>query len=175
MKKIVAFFSLLYLLSACWPTSLSFRDGSMDERWQKFYVTTLENSAANAPLSYAATLTEDVRTGLQNNTRLKLSTNKEDAQVQIEGNVIHYQVTPAAIQQGDNAAKNRLTISVKFTIFINVPPKEGGQQQDEMELTATRFQDFEASQDLTSVEAVLIDDIDKQIVQDVVNKLMSNW
>lgn len=165
-----------FLLSSCWPSSISFKDkGSMDERWQKFYVSPIENSAPNASLSYPALLTEDVRSGIQNNTRLKLESNKDASQVQVEGVVVGYNVSPAAIQQGEAAAKSRLTISVKFTIFINVPPKEGEIPQNEMVVTATRFADFPSSQDLSSVESSLTEEINKQIVQDVINKLMSNW
>jgi hypothetical protein len=147
----------------------------MDARWQKFSITTIENNAPNASLSYPATLTEDLKSGIQNNTRLKLESNKDASQVQLEGTVIGYNVSPAAIQQGEAAAKSRLTISVKFTIIINVPPKEGEIPQEDMQLVATRFADFPSNQDLSSVEASLTEEINKQIVQDVINKLMSNW
>lgn len=176
MIRFFLFLAVSLVLTSCWPSSVSFKDtGSMPISWQKFSVTTLENQAPNATLSYPATLTEDLKTGIQNNTRLKLESNKDSAQVQIEGSVIGYNVSPAAIQQGENAAKSRLTISVKFSIFINVPPKEGEILEDEMMLTATRFADFPANQDLSSVETNLIEEINKQIVQDVINKLMSNW
>lgn len=174
--KFVYLFSLSFMLLSCWPSSVSFKDkGSMDARWQKFSVTTIENNAPNASLSYPATLTEDLKSGIQNNTRLKLESNKDASQVQLEGTVIGYNVSPAAIQQGEAAAKSRLTISVKFTIIINVPPKEGEIPQEDMQLVATRFADFPSNQDLSSVEASLTEEINKQIVQDVINKLMSNW
>lgn len=165
-----------FLLYGCWPSSISFKDsGSMDERWQQFYVSTIQNEAANASLSYPATLTEDLKDGIQNNTRLKLGTDKEAAQLIIDGTIINYSVSPAAIQQGDQAAKSRLTISVKFDIDINVPKKQGELSVDDMQMTSTRFMDYDANQDFTSVEQSLIEEINKQIVQDVVNKLMSNW
>ena len=42
-------------------------------------------------------------------------------------------------------------------------------------MTSTRFADFDATSDFTSAESELIDEINKQIVQDVINKLFSNW
>lgn len=143
-------------------------DGSMPAEWKAFYVTTLENDAANAPLSYAANLSESIKDGIQNNTRLVLATQLKDAQVQIEGSVVNYSVSPIALQEGDNAAQNRLSITARFTIFLST-------EDDEWTLTSTRFADYASTADLSSVEATLLEDINVQIVQDVVNKLRSNW
>ena len=143
-------------------------DGSMPPEWKAFYVTTLENDAPNAPLSYATNLSESIKDGIQNNTRLVLATQLKDAQVQIEGAVVNYSVSPIALQEGDNAAQNRLSITARFTIFLST-------EDDEWTLTSTRFADYASSADLSSVEATLLEDINVQIVQDVVNKLRSNW
>ncbi|MCE3295466.1 MAG: hypothetical protein K0R65_1180 [Crocinitomicaceae bacterium] len=168
--RIFLYIVLFLGLTSCWPTSVSFVDkGSMPEEWKTFSVKTLENNAANAPLSYAAQLSEDIKDGVQNNTRLKLNPTPNSGEVQIEGVITNYMVSPVAIQEGDLAAKNRLTISVNFKIFTKAP------QEDEMSLTATRFYDYDSNQDLTSVEQLLISEINKQIVQDVINKLLSNW
>lgn len=168
---------ILGLLTGCWPTSVSFKDkGSMDPRWKNFTLKTLENNAPNAPLSYPANLSESVKDGIQNNTRLKLTSTIDSAQVQIEGSITNYAVSPIALQQGDVAAKNRLTISVNFIILINVPPLENEPlKENKMTLTSTRFADYESNQDLATVESQLLEEINKQIVQDVINKILSNW
>ena len=44
-----------------------------------------------------------------------------------------------------------------------------------MELTSSRFVDYDATLDLASNENDLLEEINKQIVQDVINKLFSNW
>lgn len=174
------FFSLmvaLALFSACWPTSVSFKDkGSMDPRWKNFMVKTLDNNAANAPLSYGPTLSEALKDGVQNNTRLKLVSNPDSAQINIEGAITNYMVTPIALQAGDVAAKNRLTISTNYTIYINVPrlPNEP-LTENQMTVSSTRFADYDSYADFSVVESQLIEEINKQIVQDVINKLLSNW
>lgn len=141
----------------------------MPEEWKTFSVKLLENNAPNAPLSYAARLSEDVKDGVQNNTRLKLNAAPNSGEVQIEGVITTYMVAPVAIQEGDVAAKNRLTISVNFKIYTTAP------QEEEMSLTATRFFDYDSSFDFSAVEQELINEINKQLVQDVINKLFSNW
>lgn len=168
--KIVAVLLLFCLLSSCWPTSVSFKDkGSMPESWKTFSIKTLEINAANCPLSYSAALTEKLKDGIQNNTRLALNTRLGKGEVNIEGLISSYNVMPLAIQGNDNASQNRLTISVQFSIFVSEP------KEDLINLTATRFADFNASTNLSSVESQLVEEISEQIVQDVINKLLSNW
>lgn len=169
MKFITALL-ILFLFTSCWPSSVSFVDnGSMPPEWKIFYVETFQNEAPNTPMSYSATLSEAVKTGVQNNTRLLLVTLEKKPQVIIEGVIKNYSITPIAMQEGDNAAKNRLTISVSFEIFISEP------KEDKMLLTSTRFVDYNSDEDLGSKEAQLLEEVNTQIVQDLVNKLLSNW
>ena len=156
-------------LASCWPSSVSFRDSSMPETWKTFFVVPLEMTAATAPSNYNARLTEDLRTGIQNNTRLRLGTALDSAQVQISGVITSYNTSPLAIQEGDNAAKNRLTITANFTI---ITPTKG---LEKMTMTSSKFADYDSNQSLPDVEAQLIEAINQQIVQDVINKLLSNW
>jgi hypothetical protein len=170
MKNILIAFTILISMNSCWPTSVSFVDkGSMPEEWKFFSVKTLENNAANAPLSYAALLSEAIKDGVQNNTKLQLNTSPNSGEVQIEGTITNYSISPIALQEGDVAAKNRLTISANISIFVKSP------KEDEMKLAVNRFFDYDSNSDFNSVEANLIEEINKQIVQDVINKLLSNW
>jgi len=168
--RIFLFVFISLILSSCWPSSVSFKDsGSMPEEWETFSVKTLDNNAANCPLSYSPILTEQIKDGIQNNTRLLLSTQIGKGEVNIEGIISSYNVAPLAIQGNDNASKNRLTISVQFTINTTKPKEES------FNLASTRFADFDASVNLSSVESKLLEEINEQIVQDVINKLLSNW
>jgi hypothetical protein len=170
MKRIFFYLSLIFVLTSCWPYSVSLRDtGSMPPEWKTFTVKTLENNAANAPLNLAPKLSEDIKDGIQNNTRLLLNTKNGQGEVNIEGAVTNYSLIPVALQPGDNAAKNRLTITVQFSIFITKPKEET------MKLTTSRFVDYDSNTDLASVEQGLLSQINEQIVQDVINKLLSNW
>lgn len=167
--KLLFFIPIICFLASCWPSSVSFVDGSMPDEWKNFSVKTLENNAANAPISYAVTLSEDIKDGIQNKTKLKLNTAPNSGEVQIEGVISSYTISPIAIQSQDEAAKNRLTVSTAYTIYIKAPKEE------EMTLTSTRFADYTSDQDFSIVEAELIAEINKQIVQDIINKLLSNW
>ena len=170
MKNGLFFIIVIFSLTSCWPSSVSFMDkGSMPEEWKIFSIKTIENNAPNAPLSYASLLSEDLKDGIQNNTKLKLNSTPNTGEIRIEGTITNYSISPIAIQADEEAAKNRLTISTSYTIYIKAP------KEDEMKLTSTRFSDYDSNIDLSSVESTLIAEINKQIVQDVINKLLSNW
>jgi len=160
---------LSLILTSCWPSKVTFIDGSMPPEWKAFYVGVLENKAANTPLSYPLNLAESIRSGIQNNTKLQLSNAADNADVDIEGSINSYSITPVALQEGDNAAKNRLTVSVNFVFYVSSP------EEDEMLLNASRFIDYDANTDLSTVENDLLQEVTDQIVQDVLNKLRSNW
>tara|TARA_B100000508_G_scaffold141093_1_gene146556 strand:- start:64771 stop:65277 length:507 start_codon:yes stop_codon:yes gene_type:complete len=160
----------LFLLAGCWPTSVSFRDGSVPPEWKRFAVQTLESKAANAPISYAPDLTEEIKDAIQNRVGLKLVPSEaEDPQVNVTGVVENYNVTPLSLQDNTAEVKNRLTIRASFEIFISEP------EEEVMKLNVSRFADFDASQDVGSIQAQLLSEINDQIVQDVLNKLLSNW
>ena len=167
--KFILTISLFFILTSCWPTSVSFVDGNMPEEWQTFFVAPLENNAPNTPLSYSATLSESLRNDIQNNTRLLINNESDSAEINITGTVSNYSISPVALQEGDNAAKNRLSVTVRFEIYISKP------EEDQMSITSTRFVDYDVSVDIGVVETELLAEVNEQIVQDVINKLMSNW
>lgn len=160
----------ILLLTACWPTSLSFKDGSVPPEWKRFMVQTLESKAANAPISYAPNLTEDIKDAIQNRVGLKLvSSEANDPQVNVTGVVESYNVTPLSLQDNTAEVKNRLTIRANFEIFITEP------EEEVMKLNVSRFADFDSDKDVGAIQDRLLEEINDQIVQDVLNKLLSNW
>ena len=167
--RYLIFFMGLFLFTSCWPTRVGFTDVTFPDEWKEFSVKTFENNATNTPLSYSATLTENVKDAIQNNTSLNLSSSPQDAQLEIEGVINNYSITPVALQDGDQAAKNRLSVSATFTIFIKEP------EEDEMIVKSNRFVDYDSNTDLGIVESTLLEEVNAQIVQDIINQLFSNW
>ena len=170
MKILNYSFFIFFTLTSCWPSSISFKDtGSMPEEWKTFSINNLENNAPNAPISYTSQLADDIRDGIKNNTWLKLSTKLNSGEIRIDGVISSYMISPIAMQPGDNAAKNRLTITSNYKIHILAP------KEQEMQVSCSRFADYNSDQDLGAVENELLKDINKQVVQDIINKLLSNW
>lgn len=160
---------LLLLLTSCWPSRVSMRDVNLPEEWKEFIVETLRSNAPSAPLSFPAELTELIKDGIQNNTRLRLATDPKNAQLKMKGVINAFNVGPIAIQEGDQAAQNRLSVSLKMTVDVSEPKEE------QIIINSSRFVDYSANQDFATVQSELIPEVGEQMVQDVINKLLGNW
>jgi hypothetical protein len=100
-------------------------------------------------------------------TRLALVTKGGD--LNFEGSITGYGVTPAAVQSNDQAATNRLTITVNVKYTCAFDEKKNYEQ------SFSRFADFASSQNLSAVESDLISTINAQLAQDIFNKTLNDW
>lgn len=145
-----------------------FRDSSpIPAEIKNFRVNYLENKAQYVNTQLSPQLTERLKSKILSTTRLQ-QTNDDDAHYDISGYLSQYFTSTISIS-GNNASGNRLTVGFHL-IFKN--------QLDEtknFEADLTRTFDFPATQSLTEAEAVLNPDIVKNIVDEIFNKIFSNW
>ncbi len=167
--KHLALIVLVFSLASCWPTKFLSTKDDIPEEWDTFFIAPVENTTATAPNNYPAQLAEDLRSGIQRNTSIKLASKLDAANVKIFGTITSYITSPIAIQEGDNASRNRLTITVNY--LIETPTKS----LEKFNYSSSRFADYDATQQLQTVENELIASINQQLVQDLINKLQSNW
>ena len=93
-----------------------------------------------------------------------------DGDLEIIGAVTGYDVKATAITANEQAAQNRLTVTVKIE-FINRKYPEESQQNKSF----SAYQDFDANQSLDAVEATLCEDIVEQLCEDIFNGTVANW
>jgi hypothetical protein len=132
-------------------------------------VLTFVNSAPLAKATLPQTFSEALRDGIQRQTRLKMVPKNGD--LNYEGTITNYTVTPVAIQGGgdNNAALNRLTITV------NVKYTDGVDDKYSFDASFTRYADYASSRNLSEVEDQLITEITEQLVQDIINRSVNAW
>ncbi|MFN5460033.1 MAG: LptE family protein [Bacteroidota bacterium] len=155
------------ILSGC-KVNYSLSDkGGIPAEAKTVSVTMFQNNASLSPPVLPQRFTEKLRDMLSSQTNLSLKTSSGD--LHFEGYISDYSVAPVAIQAGDNAALNRLTISVqvKYNNRFN--------KNKDFEQTFTRFNDFPADKSLSSVENQLMDEINRQICEDIFNKAFNDW
>ena len=111
--------------------------------------------------------TEKLRDVVSSQTNLALM--KQNGDLQFEGSIIDYNVAPVAIQSGDQAALNRLSISVKVKYSNKFDATKNFEQ------SFSRFTDFKASESLSAVENDLLTEINRQLTEDIFNKAFNNW
>lgn len=111
--------------------------------------------------------TEKLRDMVSTQTNLALM--KQNGDLQFEGSIIDYNVAPVSIQSNDQAANNRLTITVtvKYTNKFD--------ESKNFEQNFTRFADFPANQAISSREDALLTEINRQLTEDIFNKAFNNW
>lgn len=124
------------------------------------------NTTLGAP-SLSQRFTEKLRDVVSSQTNLGLVRSNGD--LQFEGYISDYNVSPVAIQSNDVAGKNRLTItvSVKYTNKFEAAKC--------FEQTFTRFADFLSTENISSKEPDLVTEIYRQITEDVFNRAFNNW
>jgi hypothetical protein len=126
-----------------------------------------QNNAPLAPPTLSPVFTEALRDHIGSQARLTQVTKGGD--LQFEGQITGYNTAPVAIQSNDQAALNRLTItvSVKYTNRFN--------EEKGFETSFSRFADYPSTQTLSAVEADLIREINRQLVDDIFNRAFNNW
>lgn len=146
----------------------SFKDTSpIPTEVKTFRVNYLENKAQYVNTQLSPQLTERLKQKIINTTRLR-QTNDEDAHYDISGFVSQYYTSTISIT-GNNSSGNRLTVGFHLIFRNNLDEKKNF----ETDLMSTF--DFPATQSLSEAESSKNDDIIKNTVDAIFNKIFSNW
>jgi hypothetical protein len=118
-----------------------------------------------APLSN--NLSDGIRDLFQRQTRLEQV--KRGGNLEIEGEITGYALTPMAVSADSYAAETKLTITVKVRFTNNVAPEES------FEKTYTAYQTFDASQMLTDVQDELCNTMITELAEQIYNDTVAKW
>ena len=161
------FAGLVLLAGLGCTVNYSLGGGSIPASAKTLSVASFTARAPLCPPGSALAITEAVRDLMQAQTPLNLVQGEGD--IAYEGAITAYDVQPVAIQANETAALNRLSITVGVHYINKAEPKASS------EFTVSRFADYSSSQDLSAVEAALVDDIAKQLAQDIFDRTLGNW
>ena len=159
---------LLFSLFNFATCKYSFKDTSpIPQEIKTFRVNYLENKAQYVNSQLSPQLTEKLKQKIINTTRLS-QTNDEDAHYDISGFVSQYYTSTVSIA-ANNASGNRLTVGFHLVFRNTLDEKKN------FETDLVRTFDFPASQSLSQAESSLNTDIVRNIVDEIFNKIFSNW
>ena len=101
------------------------------------------------------------------NTRLQVVDSSSD--LEMEGEITGYSLSPQAVTEDAYASKTRLTITVrvKYTDTKN--------DRNDIDQTFSAYQDFDSSVMLTDVQDELCQEITEQLVDLIFNATLGNW
>jgi hypothetical protein len=155
------------LLTAFFPGCYSFKDVSIPKEVKTFRVRYIENRANYINPQLAPQLTERLRQKIMGQTRLA-GIQSDDAHYDIGGRITGYQVSTSGISN-NQAATQRLTVTFHLDLKNNLEPEKS------FEADVSRNFDFPASQTLQQAEGQLTESIIKNMVDEVFNRIFSNW
>lgn len=124
------------------------------------------NTTLGSP-SISQKFTEKLRDMVSTQTNLALM--KQNGDLEFEGSITDYNIAPVAIQSTDQAALNRLSMTV------NVKFKNKFDATKNFEQAFTRFADYKTSYSLSAEEDNLLLEINRQLTEDIFNKAFNNW
>ena len=160
-------FILLLGLAIFLHSCYSFKDVSIPPEVKTVRITYFENRARYINPQLCPQLTDKLRQKVNGQTRLTIIQG-EDAHYDIGGQVTGYNVTTSGISN-QQAATQRLTVVVHINFKNNLDPSKN------FEADVSRNFDFDAGLTLTAAEAQLNETIVKQVVDEIFNRIFSNW
>jgi len=165
IKKVGIFIFSSILIVACGV--YSFTGASISPDAETVSIGYFQNNASMVQPTLSNSMTESLKDQFISQTNLNLTDASGD--LQFEGEITGYKVKPIAIQANEKAAQNRLTISVKVT-FTNTLDENQNYSQ-----SFSHYSDFDSSQELSSLETELIDQIVEVLSENIFNKAVANW
>ncbi|MDH5367158.1 MAG: LPS assembly lipoprotein LptE [Cyclobacteriaceae bacterium] len=174
--------TILLILSFCFISAnfsgcgiYSFSGISLSDEVKTISIQPFFNDISQGPANISQTFTNTLTDYYQQNTNLSLV--QQEGDLQIEGGITGYRLQPVAPRssgnntQNDFASQTRLTLTVKVTFYNTTDDTFDFENR-----SFTFFKDFDnQSQNLTTIETELINEIFEQIVMDIFNASVANW
>ena len=159
---------LTFSFPSCGIYSFS-EKGSVEDSARTVKITPFENKAPYVNPQVTPALTERLRLKIQNQTKLT-NTNSENAHYNITGYIADYSVTTTGVTSTNGqqqSSLNRLTVRVHLSLskFGNTPE----------EIDVSRSFDFSAQQSLQAAEATLLEEMIRNLTDEIFNRIFSNW
>ena len=145
----------------------SFTGASIPPEAKTVSIKYFENKASLVEATLSQSLTDALRDKFASQTTLDLV--GRDGDLQLEGEITEYRTQPIAIQGDQTAALNRLTITVQIK-FVNL-----FDESKNFDTSFSRYEDYSSQEDLTTVQAGLIETINEALVEDIFNQAVVNW
>jgi hypothetical protein len=145
----------------------SFTGASIPPQAKTFSVRHFPNHAQIIQPTLSQRFTESLQDKFTTQTRLSLTDGKGD--LHFEGSITGYTTQPTAISGDDQAALNRLTVTVRV-VFINEYDPKG-----DFERSFARYFDYDSRRSLSEVEDQALTEIIEALVDDIFNAAVVNW
>ena len=145
----------------------SFTGASIPPGAKTISVETFANNASTVNPQLSQKLTDELKNMFASQTPLNVANSEGD--LQLSGEITSYETRASALSSSDEVSMNRLTVTIRVR-FTNTVDAEANFDQ-----SFTRYRDYAASLDFSSVESGLVSEIVTELCEDVFNKAVVNW
>ena len=155
------------LVTAC-SISYKFNGASID--YTQIKTITIKDFPNQAPLVYpplSQRFTEALKDIYTRQTRLQLVNNNGD--LDLEGEITGYDLTPMAVREDAYASQTKLTITVRVRYSNRVNPDK------DFEQSFSAYREFDANQMLQQVQDGLSKEIIDELVDQIYNATVADW
>ncbi len=170
MNRIFRYITLILavlLLPSC-LVQIKMNGASIDySKTKSIAVADFPNNAALVHPPLATDLTEGIRDIYTKQTRLTV--NRRGGDLELEGEITGYDLTPMAVSADSYAAETKITLTVRVRFTNNTSPEEN------FEKTYSAFQTFDSSQLLNDVQDELCAIMIKEIAENIYNDTVAKW
>lgn len=146
----------------------SFTGASIDPGATTVNVKAFQNKAPYVNPRLAQKLTDKLRQKVVSQAGLA-QVNSDQVDYIFNGTITDYSTSTVAVQNIEQPATARLTITVKIEFISNINPEKNFTQ------TFSRSEDFSANKSLQQVQSGLVETISKQLIDDIFNRAFVNW
>lgn len=145
----------------------SFTGASISPEVKTFSVAYIDNQAPTKQATLSDVFTEGLKEKLRSGTGLSMVNSYGD--LQFEGIIVDYSTNYLGVTASQQASSNRLTITVKMVFTNTKDPSKN------FEKRFSRYYDFDALQNLSTIETAAIRQISEQIIEDIFLEAVANW
>lgn len=155
---------LLYGCHASWSLS----GASIPPDAKTFSVQYFQSQAPLAGPTLSQTFTDALRDYLSSQSGLTMVKNGD---LDFQGAITGFAIAPlaAASAASGQSSLTRLTVTVEVTYTDKNDPKKG------FTTSFSRYADYPSASSLSAIQSDLIQQINKQLVQDIFDKAFNNW
>lgn len=161
---------LLALALAINSCSISYKFNGASIDYSKTHSISVADFPNNAALVYAPlsnNLSDAIRDIYQRQTRLEVL--RRGGNLELEGEITGYTLTPMAVSADSYAAETKLTLTVRVRFTNNIAPEES------FEKTYSAYQTFDSSRMLNDVQDELCNTMITEIAESIYNDTVAKW
>lgn len=167
-KHVISLCLMMGVAFAACSISYKFNGASID--YTKIKTISIKDFPNQAPLVYpplSQEFTEALKDIYVRQTRLQMVSDNGD--LDLEGEITGYELTPMAVKEDAWSSQTKLTISIRVRYSNRANPEE------DFEQSFSAYREFDATQMLQDVQDELCTEIIEELTDQIYNATVANW